>query len=194
MASFDGHMKCARCRDKGVGEDNCIPKKDCSICKGFTPKQIHQLSTPTYRERRNKEKKLVSSSPAPTLVDPSHVSVLGKVEGDKCVQPETTPAAAKKKRSDSPKPTASKKKPSTSSRSSSEDLKNLDDKWVERFARLEAMLLAKSFTVPVELVVKPAAEVSTSQKSFFDPGASTSIWLDLQVLPVPALFRPPVRL
>ena len=119
MASFDDHMKCARCRDKGVGEDNCVLKKDCIIGKVFTPEQIHQLSSPTYRERRNKEKKLVSSSPAPTLVDPSRVSVLGKVEGDKAVQPETTPAAAKKKRNDSPKPSASKKKPSTSSRPSS---------------------------------------------------------------------------
>ena len=44
----------------------------------------------------------------------------------------------------------------------------------ERFSRLETMLLAKSFTVPVEPVVKPAAEVTTSQKPFFDPGASTS--------------------
>ena len=35
------------------------------------------------------------------------------------------------------------------------------------------MLLAKSFTIPVEPVVKPA-EVTTSQKPFFDPGASTS--------------------
>ena len=35
------------------------------------------------------------------------------------------------------------------------------------------MLLAKSFTVPVEPVVKPA-EVTTSQKPFFYPGASTS--------------------
>ena len=131
MASFDGHMKCARCRDKGVGEDNCVLKKDCSNCKGFTPEQIQQLSTPTYRERKSKDKKLVSSSPAPTLVDPSHVSVLRKVEGDKAVQPETTPAAKKKKRSDSPKPSASKKKPSTSSRPSSEDLKNVDDKWAE---------------------------------------------------------------
>ena len=165
----------ARCRDKGIGEEYCILKKDCSICKGFTPEQIHQLSTPTYRERKSKEKKLVSSSPAPTLVDPSHMSVLGKVEGDKAVNPETTPAAAKKKkRSDSPKPSASKKKPSTSSRPSSEDLKNLDDKWAERFSRLEPMLLAKSFTVPVEPVLKPAAEISTSQKPFFDLGASTS--------------------
>ena len=143
MASFDGHMKCARCRYKGIGEDYCILKKDCSICKGFTPEQIHQLSTPTYRERKSKEK-LVSSSPSPTLMNPSHVSVLGKVEGEKAVKPETTPAAKKKKRSDSPKPSASKK---PSSRPSSEHLKNLDDKWAERFTRLEAMLLAKSFTV-----------------------------------------------
>ena len=119
---------------------------------------------------------MVSSSPAPTLVDPSHVSVLGKVEGEKAaVQPETTPAGKKKKHSDLPKPSprSSKKKPSTSSRPSSEDLKNLDYKWAERFARLEAMLLAKSFTVPVAPVVKPAAEVTTSQKPFFDPGACT---------------------
>ena len=100
------------------------------------------------------------------------VSVLGKVEGGKAVQPKTTPAAKKKKCSDSPKPSASKKKPSTSSRPSSHQ--NLDDKWAERFSRLEAMLLAKSFTIPVEPVVKPAAEVTTSQKPFFDPGATTS--------------------
>ena len=171
MASFDGHMKCALCRDKGVGEDNCVLKKDCTICKGFTPEQVLQLATPTYRERKNKDKKMVSSSPAPTLVDPSHV------EGEKAVvQPETTPAGKKKKRSDSPKPSprSSKKKSSSSSRPSSEDLKNLHDKWAERFSRLEAMLLAKSFTVSVEPVVKPAAEVTTCQKPFFDPGASTS--------------------
>ena len=119
---------------------------------------------------------MVLFSPTPTLADPSHVSVLGKVEGEKAnVKPETTPAGKKNKRSIFPKPSprSSKKKPSTSSRPSSEDLKNLDDKWAERFARPEAMLLSKSFAVPVEPVVKPA-EVITSQKPFFDPGASTS--------------------
>ena len=50
MAIFDGHLKCARCCDKGVGEDKCVLKKDCPICKDFTPEQIQQLSTPTYRE------------------------------------------------------------------------------------------------------------------------------------------------
>ena len=70
MAIFDGHLKCARCQDKGVGEDNCVLKKDCPICKAFTPEQIQQLATPTYKERKNKDKKIVLSSPTPTLMDP----------------------------------------------------------------------------------------------------------------------------
>ena len=113
--------------------------------------------------------------PLPLLSWTLHTSVFW-VEGEKAnVKPETTPAGKKKKRSDSPKPSprSSKKKPSTSSKPSSEDLKNLDDKWAARFARLKAMLWSKSFAVPVEPVVKPA-EVITSQKPFFDPGASTS--------------------
>ena len=88
---------------------------------------------------------MVLSSSTPTLVDPSDVCVLGKVDGEKAVvNPETTPSEKKKKQSNSPKPSprSSKKKPSTSSRLSSEDMKNLDDKWAERFARLEAMLLS----------------------------------------------------
>ena len=121
-------------------------------------------------------------------MDPSHISVLGKVEGEKAsVKPETTPAA--KKRSDSPKASPrSSKKPSTSSRPSSEDLKNFDDKWAERFARLEAMLLSKAFAVLVEPVVKPA-EVITSQKPFFDPGASTSKLAESAEIASPSLVQ-----
>ena len=163
MAGFDSHSKCARCRDKGVGDDPCVLKKECVVCKGFTP---------TYRER--KDKKATASSSAPILVDPAHVSVLGKVEKVKASQPQSTPTTTKKtKRSESPKPSASRKK-SSSSRPSAEDLKQLDDKWAERFSPLEAMLLAKTFTVPVEPVVKPASDVTTSQKPFFYPVATTS--------------------
>ena len=54
MALFDNHKKCARCRDKGVGDDPCVKKLDCSICKAFTPAQIHQLATPTYKERKER--------------------------------------------------------------------------------------------------------------------------------------------
>ena len=69
MAVFDSHLKCTRYRDKGVGDDPCFLKKDCSICKVFTPEQLQQLATPTYRDRKNK--KMVSGSPTPTFVDPS---------------------------------------------------------------------------------------------------------------------------
>ena len=169
MAGFDSHSKCVCCRDKGLGDDPCVQKKECDICRGFTPEQILQLATPTNRDR--KDKKATTTSSTPTLVDPAHVSVLGKVEKVKAVQ--STPTTKKTKRSESPKPSASKKK-SSSSRPSAEDLKQLDDKWAERFSRLEAMLLAKTFTVPVEPVVKPASDVTTSQKPFFYPGATTS--------------------
>ena len=43
----------------------------------------------------------------------------------------------------------------SSSKPTSEDLKSLDDKWAQRFARLEAILLVKSFTVPMD----PVAEI-----------------------------------
>ena len=51
MASFDNHKKCAR-RDNGVGDDPCVQKRDCQICKAFTPAQLKQLSTPTYQSRK----------------------------------------------------------------------------------------------------------------------------------------------
>ena len=85
-----------------------------AVCKEFTPEQVLQLATPTYRDRKTKKKKVTASSSAPTLVDPAHASVLGKVELDKASQPQSTPTAKKTKRSDSPKPSASKKKSSSS--------------------------------------------------------------------------------
>ena len=81
MTVFDGHLKCARCRD-----NLCVLKKDCPIFKAFTPEQIQQLPTPTYRDRKNRDKKTVSASPTPTLVDLSPVNVLGRLEGEKVVK------------------------------------------------------------------------------------------------------------
>ena len=66
MAGFDSHSKCACCRDKGLGDDPCVQKKECDICRGFTPEQILQLSTLTYRDR--KDKKATTTSSTPTLV------------------------------------------------------------------------------------------------------------------------------
>ena len=131
MAGFDSHSKCARCKDKGIGDDPCVQKKECDICRRFTPEQILQLATKL--DSKEKKTTTTTTSSTPTLVDPAHISVLGKVEKVKAVQ--STPSK-KTKRSESPKPSASKKR--SSSRPSAEDLKQLDDKWAERFSRLEA--------------------------------------------------------
>ena len=73
MAVFDGHLKCARCRDNGVRDDPCVLKKDCPICKAFTPEQIQQLATPTYRDRKIKTRRFLP--PLPPLSWTLHKSV-----------------------------------------------------------------------------------------------------------------------
>ena len=95
MALFDNHKKCARCREKGVGDDPCVKKQDCQICKAFMPSQILQLATPTYKARkeRGEQKKSEASSDAtPTLVDPSDVTLLERVSTDKPSSVESTPS------------------------------------------------------------------------------------------------------
>ena len=165
MALFDNHQKCTRCRDKGVGDDPCVKKLDCQICKSFTPVQIHQLATPTYKERkeRSEQKRAEgNASTTPTLVDPSEVTLLGRVSCDKSSSVDSTPK--KKKRSDG-SPRSSKRK--HSSKPTSDDLKSLDDKWSERFSRPEAMLVNQSFAVPVRPVT--SASVVPREHPFFDP-------------------------
>ena len=173
MAVFDNHKKCASCRDKGVGDDPCVKKQECKICQAITPAQLKQLSTPTYQSRKERElKKSSSDSPAsatPTLVDPADVSVLGWVHKE---SDGSSPASKKKRADPSPTPKASSKKKS-SSKLRSDDLKELDKKWCERFSRLEAMLVSKTFTVPVNPVQNPTSVV-TSDQPFFDPGTSIS--------------------
>ena len=108
---------------------------------------------------------MASDSPAsvtPTLVDPSNISVLGRVHKE---SDGSSPASKKKKADPSPTPKASSKKDS-SSKSRSEELKELDEKWCERFARLEAMLVFQTFTVPVN-PVQNRPSVVTSDQPFF---------------------------
>ena len=68
MASFDLHKRCARCRDKGIGDDDCVAKKSCVICDGFTDTQKDMLATPTYKIRKDKK--------AGVLVSPDQVTVI----------------------------------------------------------------------------------------------------------------------
>ena len=81
MAIFDNHKKCARCREKGVGDDPCVKKQDCQICKAFTPSQIIQLATPTYKARkeRGEQKKSKASSDAVSVVPREPVLCLLRV-------------------------------------------------------------------------------------------------------------------
>ena len=122
---------------------------------------------------------------------PEDVTVWGQVErgkGDRNYHSEDTPSKKKKTSHKSPKKTT-KAGPSTDFK---DDLKSLDEKWSEQFAWLEAMFLAKSFTVPVKPVQKSDVVVTgipfippvqkttgaTSQKKATQPvdapGASTA--------------------
>ena len=44
MAAFDLHKKCARCREKKVGQDLCVLGNDCLICDGFSDSQKERLA------------------------------------------------------------------------------------------------------------------------------------------------------
>ena len=76
----------------------------------------------------------------------------------------------------SPTKEASQKK---SSKPSSDDLKELESKWSQGFARLEAMLLAKTLSVPVE-PVRQTSTIVIAERPFI---------LKCRVLPLPVLFR-----
>ena len=164
---------CARCHDKKKGQDPCVekPGSDCLHCNSLTPEQLAQLSTPSYKIKKER-RELKSSTPAknpptsdatlsPTLVDPALVSVVWVVDGQSTSRSPglSEQPVEKKKKKDDKKATSSKSvKPeksgkSTSHRPSSSDstdqkLKVMEQKWSERFNRLEALLLAKSLDRP----------------------------------------------
>ena len=96
MALFDTHTKCARCRDKGLGQDACVEKKDRTICNNFTAEQKLQLATPTCKARREKE--LQKKTASPSHVDPSTVTVVGKVESAKSDSSDRGESLTKKKK------------------------------------------------------------------------------------------------
>ena len=161
MALFDSHTKCARCCEKGVGSDACVEKRPCQICDSFSEEQKKQLATPTYRIRKELQKK-TDSSP---LIDPADVTVLGQVEskGETSSDRGETPSKKSKKTSHK---SPSKKKTSKPTDIQSE-LKSMDDMWSEWFAKLEALFLAKSFTVPVEPV--QSSDVVVNDRPFVPP-------------------------
>ena len=121
MASFDKHSRCARCRDKGLGEDPCVKKLHCVFCELLTPEQVIQLSTPTYKLRKEKQKERES------LVDPMSVTVLSPVDQGKANLGDSSSLNTSEDLS-LPQPSFKKK------------LQDLDEKWPIRMARLEALI------------------------------------------------------
>ena len=176
MAGFDGHSFCARYREKGKGEEPCIANKDttdCKFCNLFTPEQRAQISTPSYKIKKEKREAKRVDNPTPTediaLVDPANVLVIGAVGGAASQSPSLLP----EKR---PKKDKAPTKPKKSASSSMDDrFSALDSKWSERFNRLEALLMAKSLEpsfsadVRVTPVHSPPANVSKDSEPFFQP-------------------------
>ena len=177
MAGFDGHAFCARCREKGKGEEPCIANKDttdCKVCNLLTPEQRAQISTPSYKIKKEKREAKRLDNPTPTeeiaLVDPASVSVIGAV-GESVASPSTSIPPEKKAKKD--KPTSKTKKSASSS--ADDRISALDLKWSDRFNRLEALLMAKSlepsFSADVRVTPKhsPPANVSKDSEPFFQP-------------------------
>ena len=176
MAGFDLHAHCARCRNKLKGDDPCVSKKPCPHCDVLSEDQKAQLSVPVYqkkkekREQKNMDKN--SDNSTETLVDPALVSVVGVVPSDKKSVKSPEPAINKEK---------SKKKHSTPSKKASTDekLEAMDQRWSERFSRLEAFFVSKSLegshptfqTIKMPTKTPPASAVKGSDP-FLQPQAS----------------------
>ena len=174
MACFDPHSVCARCHDK-KGTDPCVekPDADCALCNALTPEQLTQLSTPSYKPKKEK-KEAKSSTPSkeqaadtlsPTVVDPALVLLVGVVDGQSTSG--LSGSAEKKKKADikkysksvksdksvkssSSRPLATSPTDQGKSTTSSTDsrISDLDKKWSDRFNRLEALLMAKTLDRP----------------------------------------------
>ena len=165
MAGFGLPSVCAQCHDTKKGKDPCVekPESDFQHCKVVTPEKLAQLSTPSYKlkkEKRDKSDTTPSKNPSstsstsvvlsPTLVDLARVSVIRAVDGQDTglsAQP-----AEKKNKVEEKKKSVKSKSASSTSRpaavSTDQRFKELDQKWSDRFNWLGALLLAKTLDQP----------------------------------------------
>ena len=192
MAIFDQHSYCARCREKNKRKDPCVESKDTSsfkFCSAFTPEQLAQISTPSYKIKKEKREARKSVTATPTkdsseLVDPTTVSVIG-VFGQEGSSQQSEPVKSPSSFTMPPEKRAKKEKVSLKhkkvSDSSSTDTKiaDLDSKWSEHFNRLEALLLCKSFQPTFSSEVKltphsPPTNIPRDSEPFFQPTRRTA--------------------
>ena len=139
------------------------------------------LPTPSYKLKKEKrEAKLTEPPPSQDsdqLVDPSSVSVIGVIDKQGSVKsPAVAPPPDKKPKKDN-KISKKGKSPSTkvSKHSTDEKFAEMDSKWSERFSRLEALIMAKSFEPTFSSKVKvapthsPPHDVGNTTEPFIRP-------------------------
>ena len=158
MASFDLHKRCARCREKGLGDDDCVAKKSCFICDGLTDSQKDMLATPTYKIRKDKK--------SGVLVSPEQVTVIASVEDKEPVfQP--SPSAAQATAHAQPEDSST-----STSFVTSDQLQQISDQWAEQFARFEALLSRGNvFSTPKSSVQHVPSHAPISDTPFIPPSA-----------------------
>ena len=158
MASFDLHKRCVRCRDKGIGDDDCVEKRSCVNCYGFTETQKDMLATPTYKIRKDKK--------SGVLVSPDQVTVIASVEDKEPVFQPSPPAS---------QPAAHAQSEASSSSASfvtSDQLQQMSDQWAEQFARFEALRSRGNvFSTPKSTVQHVPSHAAMSDTPFIPPSA-----------------------
>ena len=162
---------------------------DCKFCSSLTSDQCAQLSTPSYKiknEKMDLSSTLSKDTFNPSLMDPASVSAIGAVDGQGMLQsPGFSGSEEKKaKKVEKEKATSSEvkscsdkpAKPVSDSRRSakaSTDARfaELNQKWSDRFNRLEALLLARTMdkepTFQTVIVAPTTGRCSEIYRAFY---------------------------
>ena len=161
MASFDGHAYCARCRDKGKGEELCVKDKetsDCKLCNALTPEQRAQLATPSYKIKKEKREAKHTDSIPPaddTLVDPASVAVIGIVGDSSASKIDSAPPEKKPKKEKGPPKPKKSVDTSTTDTKISELNQVPDSRKVSSLSKISAEILLQSeIFVSAEILLK----------------------------------------
>ena len=162
MAGFDGHKKCARCREKKLGDDPCVKDLVCSICNAFSDQQRSMLSTPQYKIRKDKKSGLLVSPSKVTVVCVANQEDLGGEQDDE--ELDSVPVLA----SGSGEPQFAISHHTPEDFVSKRDFDTLSNQLEEKFARFEALLSRTNiFSTPKAPV--SAVSITTSEQPFFNP-------------------------
>ena len=160
MAAFDSHEKCARCRDKRIGEDNCVLDKPCPICDGFSDAQKELLATSSYRIRKDKKAGLLVSPKDVTVISSSDKEPTFQSPSGPSVKPPTHPPAMAFSSSAAQPPGFV----------TSEQFMAMSDKWAEQVAHMEALLSRGNiFSTPVSAVKPVDFQQLISETPFLAP-------------------------